>query len=211
MVMMLRTGSDGPLVSLLDACAGALPDGPAHAPFRAALSSIDPTSPGSPVQGSPAPACFERALAQTGPPAARTIAAALAELRPALAFTQNPAYVAAPPDERFLAHYGYAVLVGPASGPPALIEHPGLALGVLVLDAETLYPLHLHPAHELYLPLGAARWSRGSGPLAPCPAGVPVVHVPDEPHATQTDGTPLAALYLWLGSLDVGATLVTPP
>jgi hypothetical protein len=37
------------------------------------------------------------------------------------------------------------------------------------------------------------------------------VHVPDEPHATQTDDTPLAALYLWLGALDVGATLVTPP
>ena len=211
--MMLRTGSDGPLATILAACAGTLADAPGHAPFRAALASIDAGSAAAPACPAPPPpsACFARALAQPGPPAARAIAAALGELRPSLSFTQNPAYVAAPPDARFLERYGYAVLAGPASGPTALVEHPGLALGVLVLGPETLYPLHRHPARELYLPLGPARWSRGGRPLAMRPAGVPIVHAPDEQHATCTDEAPLAALYLWLGSLEVGATLVTPP
>ena len=210
---MLRTGSDGPLASILAACAGTLTGAREHAPFRAALASIAPGLATAPSHASPPPpsACFERALAQAGPPAARAIAEALGALRPVLSFTQNPAYVAAPPDARFLERYGYAVLAGPGSGPPSLLEHPGLAFGVLVLGPDTLYPLHRHPARELYLPLGPARWSRGTGPLAVRPAGVPIVHAPDEPHATRTDEAPLAALYLWLGSLEVGATLVTPP
>jgi Dimethlysulfonioproprionate lyase len=103
------------------------------------------------------------------------------------------------------------VLAGPPAGPPALAAHAGLAFGVLLLGPDTTYPAHVHPAAELYLPLGRARWSTGGRPLAERAAGVPIVHVPNEPHATQTAEAPLAALYVWLGELGTAAQILSVP
>ena len=139
------------------------------------------------------------------------IAAALHDLRPALTFTQNPNYVAAPPSPGFLGRYGYAVLAGPRAGPPALVEQPELAFGVLLLGPHTTYPTHVHPAAELYLPLGPARWSAGDRPLSERPAGLPIVHAPNEPHETRTGELPLAALYVWLGELETAARILALP
>jgi hypothetical protein len=217
MFLMVRTGSDGPLAALLANLAALLENEPAAMPFAAALETIEPAraQAAGPVAPLPVLECWDACLAQPGLPAARALAGALRELRPLLAFTQNPGYVASPPSPTFIARYGYAVLAGPASGPPPLVEHPDLAFGVLLLGPETTYPTHLHPAAELYLPLGAADWSLHDGPFSERPAGAPIVHAPNEPHATRTRRAPLAAFYVWLGALEIDARFaapaVTPP
>src|SRR5262249_23600516 len=78
---------------------------------------------------------------------------ALQVLGPWLVWTQTPNLRQSPPSADFLDRYGYAVIAGPAEGPPALIGHAALALGVLLLGPRTHYPLHRHPAIELYVPL----------------------------------------------------------
>jgi hypothetical protein len=217
---MVRTESDGQLATLVAALADRIAATPAAAAFRDALATLAPEVGShraeAPIDSDlPVLAHWNEALAQPGPPAVRAAADALRALRPALRFAQNPNYVAAPPSPGFLDRYGYAVLVGPPSGPPALVERDDMALGVLVLGPETSYPTHVHPAAELYLPLGAASWGVDRGPLVERPAGTPIVHAPHVPHETRTGASPLAALYLWLGSLDVAARIlpagVTPP
>jgi hypothetical protein len=210
---MVRTRSDGRVRALLEACAVALEVGPGVAPFASALASIAPSQTALPAarEGTlPVLRWWDECLDQPGPEPVRRIADALRALRPSLAFTQNPHYVASPPSATFLARYGYSVLVGPAAGPPALIERPGLAFGVLLLGPETVYPTHVHPAAELYLPLGRASWSVGGAALESRDAGTPIVHVPNEPHETRTGASPLAALYLWLGDLETAARILNP-
>jgi len=207
---MVRTGSDGQLGALLAACSLLLAGDATATPFAAALGTIDPppTFPDAPEACLPVLRWWDESLSQTGPAALAPVIRALAGLQRSLSFTQNPNYVASPPAPTFLERYGYAVLAGPSSGPPALVAHPDLAFGVLLLGAETSYPTHVHPASELYLPLGRARWSTGGRPLEERPAGEPIVHVPNEPHATRTAETPLAALYVWLGELETAAQIL---
>jgi hypothetical protein len=207
---MVRTGSDGHVGALLAASAIALAGHSAAAPFAEAIASIRPVLAAPAASGCDLQVLrwWDACLAQPGPPAARAIADALAALRPRLGFVQNPNYVATEPADGFLARYGYAVIAGPRSGPAALVEHPELAFGVLLLGPHTTYPTHVHPASELYLPLGRARWSVRGGPLVERPSGVPIVHRPGEPHETRTAETPLAALYVWLGELGTAARVV---
>jgi hypothetical protein len=207
---MVRTRSDGRVEALLDACATTLAGDLAAAPFAAAIASIAPARPLLPAREGTLPVLrwWEECLDQPGPEPVRRAACALRALRPSLTFTQNPNYVAAPPSATFLERYGYAVLAGPAAGAPALIEHPGLAFGVLLLGPETVYPTHVHPAAELYLPLGQASWSVSGGPLELREAGTPIVHGPNEPHETRAGVAPLAALYLWLGALETAARIL---
>jgi dimethlysulfoniopropionate lyase len=207
---MVRTPSDGHLASLLEGCAQLLADAPAAAPFAAALATIEPSlaRAGAPSSTLPVLRFWDESLAQGGPAPVRAICGALGALRPSLAFTQNPNYVAAPPSPGFLTRYGYTVLAGPAAGPPSLVAHPGLAFGVLLLGPDTTYPTHVHPAAELYLPLGPARWSVADRPLTEGPVGAPIVHLPGEPHETRTATTPLAALYVWLGELGTAAQIL---
>lgn len=209
---MVRTGSDGRVAALLDACATALAGVPAAVPFAAAVASLAPSDATLPARQAALPVLrwWDESLDQPAPEPVRQVADALRALRPSLAFTQNPNYVASPPSATFLERYGYTVLAGPASGPSALIEHSALAFGVLLLGPETVYPTHVHPAAELYLPLGRASWSVGGAPLEPRDAGTPIVHVPHEPHETRTGASPLAALYLWLGDLETAARILQP-
>jgi hypothetical protein len=211
---MVGARSDGLLGALLQACALACAADPESTPFAAALSSLEPepahpvVAPGRlPVLRWWDDALETRRVAGT----AGRLATAVHGLRGALTFTQNPNYVAAPPSPAFLDRYGYAVLAGPRSGPPALVECSELAFGVLLLGPHTTYPTHVHPAAELYLPLGAAHWSAGGRPLAERPAGLPIVHVPNEPHETRTGRSPLAALYVWLGELGTAAQILERP
>ena len=68
----------------------------------------------------PLPVCrhWPAALAGLGAAWARP----LTTLGPALRWAQNPNYRRQPPDAGFLASYGYAVIAGPADGPPAPIS-----------------------------------------------------------------------------------------
>jgi len=136
-----------------------------------------------------------------------SLCAGLAALAPRLTWTQNPNYRRAPPAPDFLENYGYAVLAGPADGPPALARHDNLAFGVLMLGPRTHYPLHHHPAAEVYIPLNTALWWRGEGPWREQPPGAVIYHAPNVPHATRTGEAPLLALYLWCGELTTHARL----
>ena len=140
--------------------------------------------------------------------AGAAIAPALDRVGSALSWTQNPNYRRDPPDAGFLDNYGYAVIVGPADGPPALVADPGIALGVLLLGPHTHYPLHSHPAVEVYYTLTpGGEWWRGAGPWRREPVGAAIHHTPNVPHATRAGAEPLLAVYLWHGDLGTHARL----
>ena len=138
----------------------------------------------------------------------RALVAALETLGPCLSWAQNPNYRRRPPDPSFLDNYGYTVIAGPTEGPPALAVDPRLAVGVLLLGPHAHYPLHSHPAIEIYYPLiaGADGW-RGDGPWRPEPAGAVIHHAPNVRHATRAGASPLLAIYLWRGDLATHAKL----
>jgi hypothetical protein len=146
--------------------------------------------------------------------AGSSLAGSLAVFAPSLSWTQNPNYRREPPDAGFLDHYGYAVIVGPTEGPPALAVDSRLALGVLLLGPGTHYPLHSHPAIEVYYTLTEeGEWWREAGPWRSEPSGSTIYHAPNVPHATRTQSRPLLAIYLWQGDLETHASLhpAVPP
>jgi hypothetical protein len=110
---------------------------------------------------------------------------------------QNPNYRKQPPHPDFLTSYGYREWLGPNAGYRANT----FRLGILVLGPHTLYPLHHHPAEEVYLPLGPARWFRDGDDWQDRVAGDVIHHPPHCGHATETGDEPLAAIYLWRGEI----------
>jgi dimethlysulfoniopropionate lyase len=140
--------------------------------------------------------------------AAKPLSLALRALGPSLSWTQNPNYLRQPPDPAFLDSYGYAVIAGPADGPPGLVVDPGLAVGVLLLGPGTLYPLHEHPAVEIYYTLTSeGEWWKGAGLWHREPPAATIYHAPNVPHAMRAGSSPLLALYLWRGDLATHAKL----
>ena len=138
----------------------------------------------------------------------RALVAALGTLGPSLSWAQNPNYRRRPPDATFLDNYGYAVIAGPVDGPPALVVEPRLALGVLLLGPGAHYPLHAHPAVEIYYTLTRdGEWWRDDGPWRQEPPGALIHHAPNARHATRAGASPLLAIYLWRGDLATHATL----
>jgi quercetin dioxygenase-like cupin family protein len=136
------------------------------------------------------------------------LVAPLSEIGPSLAWAQNPNYRRRPPDAAFLDNYGYAVIAGPLEGPPALVPDARVALGVLLLGPRTHYPLHAHPAVEVYVTLTAdGEWWREDGPWRGTPAGTVIHHPSGVPHATRAGDTPLLAVYVWRGELATHARL----
>lgn len=156
------------------------------------------------------PVCrFWQSALQGAQAPVQAIAEALIVLGPGMTWTQNPNYRKAPPSERFLDNYGYAVIAGTRDGPPALLRHERCALGVLLLGPETVYPRHHHPATEIYVPLNAAEWWREQGPWRSEAAGAAIFHGSNVAHATRTSAQPLLAIYLWLGDLAIHARLMS--
>jgi hypothetical protein len=138
------------------------------------------------------------------------LVAALGTLGPCLSWTQNPNYRRRPPDATFLDNYGYAVIAGPADGPPALAVDPRRALGVLLLGPHAHYPLHAHPAVEVYDTLTPGEWWRDDGPWRQEPPGTAISHARNVRHATRAGASPLLAIYLWRGDLGTHAALTAP-
>jgi dimethlysulfoniopropionate lyase len=201
--------------ALRDAAAGAS-DASAAASlgeFRHLVGSIDPRSP------APAPAPDRLAVCRFWEPSLRAATGAsaalldaLATLGPSLSWTQNPNYRRHPPDATFLDNYGYAVIAGPASGPPALAADARLALGVLLLGPHTHYPLHAHPAVEIYYTLTpGGEWWRDDGPWRREAPGSMIHHAPGVRHATRAGPAALLAIYLWRGDLATHARLTATP
>ena len=175
--------------------------------FARLVSTVDTARIAAPASSLPRVAVcrlWDDALrASRGP-----LVAPLAALGPWLSWTQNPNYRRQPPDASFLDNYGYAVLTGPADGPPALTVDAQLALGVLLLGPRTHYPLHAHPAVEVYYTLTpGGEWWRGAGPWRTEPPGAAIHHAPNVPHATRAGAEPLLALYVWAGDLGTHARL----
>jgi quercetin dioxygenase-like cupin family protein len=132
----------------------------------------------------------------------------LAALGPSLVWTRNPNYRGRP-NPRFLANYGYGVILGPADRRARpLVDDASASMGLLMLGPDVVYPRHRHPAEEIYIPLtGIAWWQRGDAPWRRVQPGIAIHHPPGMPHATRTGGDPLVALYLWHGDIATNARL----
>jgi hypothetical protein len=115
-------------------------------------------------------------------------------VRSALTLAWRRSYSPALVGDTFYDNYGYAEFAG-LTGP---VPSAHLACGVLLLGPHLTYPPHRHEADEIYVPLaGSARWKHGAGDWTLRAPGAVIHHARHEPHAMQTDATPLLALYLW--------------
>lgn len=95
----------------------------------------------------------------------------------------------------------FAELIGP-DGP---MQAPAVRVGFTLIAPHTGYPLHAHPAVELYWVIsGHARWEGRQGERR-VPPGAFVLHHGDEPHAMYTAAEPLLALWGWSGDIDTPA------
>ncbi len=189
---------------------------------RAELDRLGAGDVVRPVRGSVAPlpvlAHLPRAVEDAGRLLPAATADALAYAAGAAAWTQTAAYVTDPPSPGFLDGYAHATLAGPPDGGPGGPgttraedrEPPPVALGLVLLGPEAVYPHHAHPADEVYLPLTLARWSAATAePPTERPAGALLHHRPHQPHAMTTDEGPLLALYLWTGEVTRAAEWVS--
>lgn len=165
---------------------------------------------GEPPERLPVLRHLGQALALAGRSPVAELAAAVSACRPGLRWTRTASYLRSPPDPSFPDRYAHAPLAGRVTGDVAdhatgdAVEDgpPDVVLGLLLLAPHTHYPLHHHPADELYLPLTRARWAHGRDqePVAE-PAGVLLHHRPWQPHAMTTGDAPLLAVYLWTGDV----------
>ena len=105
----------------------------------------------------------------------------------------------------FMAGYGYVEFAGPRD---ALFHAPGIRVGLLVLGAGLHYPLHAHPAEEIYHPLtDGGLWRRGDEAWRAVPIGHAIHHPPMMPHETKAGDSTLLALYCWRGDTVTEARL----
>ncbi|MBT9246083.1 hypothetical protein KM031_17815 (plasmid) [Gemmobacter fulvus] len=101
-------------------------------------------------------------------------------------------------DARLYDRFGFCDLVGP-DGVQASDQ---VTLGLVIVGPQTLYPLHEHPARELYLVLaGTADWAVDDTPFAPRPPGAFLLHHEMQPHAMRTGDETLLALSMWRGDI----------
>lgn len=203
-----------PVTALIRATVAALSgaaDGvkPAAEAFAALLGAIQPASVvAPPLQSLPVCRHLPAALAAARGTRAAALAAAAGPLAAEAFWTQNPNYRARPPGPEFLDNYGYFVVAGPADGPPAFVEAPDLAFGLMLLGPGNHYPTHSHPAEEIYIPLaGDAEWQVGKSPWRAEPAGALIHHPSGVTHATRAGAGPLLAVYLWRGQLATRARI----
>jgi quercetin dioxygenase-like cupin family protein len=131
------------------------------------------------------------------------IAAALAALPSPLPWRYSyPPRPGAPADAADLAErIAFAELIGPR----APLDAPGCRAGFTLIAPGTFYPLHAHPAIELYLVIsGHAQWTIPNAERI-VPPGEYVLHRASQPHAMRSFAEPLLALYGWRGDIDTPA------
>jgi mannose-6-phosphate isomerase-like protein (cupin superfamily) len=92
-----------------------------------------------------------------------------------------------------------------------------IATGVLELDPGAYYPLHLHPAPEIYYVIeGRAKWTVGKETFLAKP-GTAIYHRPNTPHRMINIGKrKLKVFWIWYAPggktdvLDVSSKLIEP-
>jgi quercetin dioxygenase-like cupin family protein len=108
------------------------------------------------------------------------------------------------PDDDLSTRIAFAELIGP-DGP---LQAPDCRVGFTVMAAGTTYPMHSHPALELYLVIaGNARWQTARSDRI-VPPGEFVLHPSNEPHAMRAFDEPLLALWGWSGEIDAPAVYI---
>ena len=118
---------------------------------------------------------------------------------------QNPNYTEASMGTGFMAGYGYVEFAGPRE---ALFHAPDIRVGLLLLGPGLHYPLHAHPAEEVYHPLTeGGLWRRGDEAWRFVPPGDAIHHAPLVPHETRATNRTLLALYCWRGDTRTEAAL----
>jgi hypothetical protein len=147
-------------------------------------------------------------------PAARLLAAALhgtslaahiAQVAPQFRWRQNPNYTETNMGVAFMAGYGYVEFAGPKE---ALFRAPDIRVGLLLLGPGLHYPLHAHPAEEVYHPLTAGGlWRRGEEDWRTVAVGHAIHHAPMVPHESKATDRTLLALYCWRGDTTTEAVL----
>lgn len=108
--------------------------------------------------------------------------------------------------DAFMAGYGYVEFAGPKE---ALFHAPDIRVGLLLLGPNLHYPLHTHPAEEVYHPLTAGLWRRGEEDWRAVPAGHAIHHASMVPHETRSGDRTLLALYCWRGNMVTEARLTS--
>jgi quercetin dioxygenase-like cupin family protein len=137
------------------------------------------------------------------------MAQVLDDCRDDLIWIQSEDYLRSPPSPDFVDNYGYAVVAGPQDAVPALVSTDRLAAGVMLFGPRSCYPLHQHPAIELYYVIsGSAEWWRDDGPWLVKGPGALIHHASGIPHAMRTSAEPLIVAYLWKGDLHTDARFI---
>lgn len=132
------------------------------------------------------------------------IATDFAKIEPSLRWRQNPNYTTATIGDEFLQRYGYVELVG-RNCP---WHSDNIAVGFLLLGPGAHYPVHHHPAREVYhVVAGASEWWRSERDWTAEPPGAAIYHAPNVKHATRVLDVPLLALYCWQGDTGIAAQL----
>jgi hypothetical protein len=169
------------------------------AAVRAALMHATPIAPSPAPRVIAASTLLNAALPETA------LAARIAQAAPLFRWRQNPNYTTDSMGSAFMANYGYVEFAGPKD---ALFRAADIRVGLLLLGPGLHYPLHAHPAEEIYYPLTeSGLWRRGDESWRAVPAGQAIHHTPMMPHETKaTDGT-LLALYCWRGDTVTEARL----
>ncbi len=124
---------------------------------------------------------------------------ALSGVRGALPWAYH--YAARAGEESLATRIAFAELIGP-DGPMSASE---ARIGFTLIAPHTFYPLHAHPAVELYWVMsGHADWITAGPPHVAAP-GRFVLHHSNQPHAMRTRDEPLLALWGWSGDVDTPA------
>jgi quercetin dioxygenase-like cupin family protein len=106
-------------------------------------------------------------------------------------------------------HYSYSgndglavrIAFADVLGPEGPVRCSHLRLGLTLVAPHTLYPMHAHPARELYFVLsGRAEWTAGDVLRHP-PPGAFVLHPSGVAHAMRTADEALLAVYVWRGDI----------
>lgn len=98
----------------------------------------------------------------------------------------------------FRGRYAFVTLVGNGTAMP----DESCYFGLYLQSPGVHYPSHWHSAEEIYVVLsGTALWQIGKSEFVARPPGSQILHRSYDPHAMDTQGEPLLAMWSWTGDL----------